>query len=616
MLSNSSTTSARAAIETGAATLLAAQLHALRRQIDRLFVVLLLLQWIVAVGLALWYSPYSYTGGERRVHIHVLASLLLGALITLPPVGLTLRCSGTALTRQAIATCQMVWSALLIHITGGRIETHFHVFGSLAFLAAYRDWKVLLTATGVVVLDHGVRGWLWPQFVYGVPIDASWRFLEHGFWVLFEDVFLFAAIRQANGEMRQSCRRAAELERQNDLVEAEVDRRTEQLREARDREEQASQTKSEFLARMSHEIRTPMTAIIGFADVLLDQAQQKSEREAAQIIKRNGEALLEIINDVLDLSKIEAGKLSCEIVECSVTELAADVVSLLRIRAEAKGVALRLELDQSLPARVLSDPFRIRQVLVNFLSNAIKFTERGEIFVSVTDRKSASGRLLEFTVRDTGIGMSPTQLENLFSPYSQGDPSTARRYGGTGLGLSICKRLAGLLDGQIEVESSLGVGSLFRLLVPAVEVETPELSEISQGLPTAPVELSDCRVLLVEDSPDVQRLLGFLLRKAGADVATADDGDQAISMALRNFYDIVLMDVQMPVLDGLEACRQLRAAGYHRPVIALTADAMEGARAACLAAGYDDYLSKPIAPPTLLATVRRFLPLSATSAAV
>jgi len=333
------------AASTRAERLLAQQFEAIHCRTDWLFACVLILQWIASVAATLWLTPRTWSGAESQIHFHVWAAMLIGGAITSLPVCLALERSGSVLTRHTIAVAQMAWSALLIHLSGGRIETHFHVFGSLALLAAYRDWRVLVTATVAIGCDHFIRGFFWPQSVYGVQSATPYRALEHVAWVLFEVTFLIIAIRLSVREMNEIASHRARLEKANRKLEAEFVARTsqyqeytlhleqsrhtleqqaqaleiqaEQLREARAQAESASQAKSDFLANMSHEIRTPMTAVLGFADVLLANLRDADGLNAAQTIKRNGEYLLEIINSILDLSKVEAGQLQIELRRCS-----------------------------------------------------------------------------------------------------------------------------------------------------------------------------------------------------------------------------------------------------------------------------------------------------------
>ena len=370
--------------------------------------------------------------------------------------------------------------------------------------------------------------------------------------------------------------------------------------------EAASRSKSEFLANMSHEIRTPMTAILGFTDILLEDSVNEEAMESARIIKRNGEHLLVLINDILDLSKIEAGKCTFDLQDCSPGQIAAEVVALMKVRADAKGLPLTLEVRDDVPGTITTDPIRLRQILVNLVGNSIKFTEVGGIRVVM--QLAPAGEMedtLIFDVIDTGIGMSKEQMDLLFRPFSQVDGSASRRFGGTGLGLAISKRLAELLGGDIVVRSSPGQGSTFSLRIGAGRLDRLAVTrEPGTALaarepgPNAPARLA-CRILLAEDGPDNQRLIAFLLRKAGAEVEVAENGQIALSRVLAawqegNPFDIVLMDMQMPVMDGYQAARQLRSAGYRAPIIALTAHAMADDRRKCIDAGCDDYLGKPI----------------------
>jgi PAS domain S-box-containing protein len=393
------------------------------------------------------------------------------------------------------------------------------------------------------------------------------------------------------------------------------------LAEAKRLAEKADRAKSEFLANMSHEIRTPMTAILGFADVLLGSVSSPEAIDAANTIQRNGKYLLALINDILDLTKIEAGKCTIERIACSPMTVAAEVVALMRVRARAKNLPLEVECSGPIPEAIQSDPIRLRQILVNLLGNAVKFTEVGTIrlvlrFLNQEGQKPQ----MQFDVIDTGIGMTASEMARLFQPFTQADMSTSRRFGGTGLGLTISRRLAQMLGGDIEVKSIADKGSTFRLTIDSGPVEgiamlrslveaplhnTPEVEA-----PAVPAVKLSGRLLLVEDGPDNQRLISFVLTKAGAEVAVAENGQVALEMALagkdqQRPYDVILMDMQMPVMDCYEATRRLRAAGYEGPIVALTAHAMAHDRKKCLEAGCNDYISKPVDRHKLLEMVLR-----------
>ena len=378
----------------------------------------------------------------------------------------------------------------------------------------------------------------------------------------------------------------------------------EQLREAKRVAEAASRAKTEFLTNISHEIRTPMTAILGFAEILQTQLPEGEWLQAARTIYRNGEHLLEIINDILDLSKIEAGRLDIHLQRVSPHQILCDVVSLMRIRAAAKNLWLKLEFDGPLPETISTDPLRLRQILINLVGNAIKFTEQGGVCLRARLVQHPSQPKLECEVIDTGIGMTVEQLGHLFRPFTQADATTSRRFGGTGLGLSISKRLAALLDGDIAVQSTPGKGSVFRVTVatgplegvPMVEPSTEAFAAATTyRRPEVPKAiLQGCRVLLAEDGPDNQRLISYLLRKAGAEITVAENGQEAAELALREPFDLILMDLQMPVMDGYQATRMLRQKGYGGRIVALSAHAMVHAAEECREAGFDAYASKPI----------------------
>ncbi|MBY0232243.1 MAG: PAS domain-containing protein, partial [Gemmataceae bacterium] len=519
-------------------------------------------------------------------------SVLLALIFVAVPAIFVLRWPGTALTRHAAAIGQMAMSALLIHLSGGRIEAHFHIFGSLALLLFYRDWRVLITASAVVALDHWLRGIWWPQSIFGVPHSAGdWRWLEHAGWVAFEDAFLIPACIAGVTEMRDAADRQARLEdayagsraaadlaalvdntadsiwsvdRQlrlltfnapfaeefqrafgvalrvgeeamaqlpeparsvwqgwyaralagerftasyaheypeglrsydvgfhpiasgkevvgvaalaRDVTDKEAAR--EEMRRAKEAAEAASRAKSEFLANMSHEVRTPMNGILGMAELLRLTALDDEQRDYLDTIASSGESLLALISDILDLSKIEAGKMELAAAPFDLREVASDALALLAPKANEKGIRLKAAIAEGVPASLVGDAHRLRQVLLNLLGNAVKFTDQGEVALTVeaqpAERGSLSGirtasglfRLpsawqLRFTVRDTGIGIPADRLEAIFRPFEQADNSATRKYGGTGLGLSISKRLVECMGGTIRAESEPGRGSVF-----------------------------------------------------------------------------------------------------------------------------------------------------------
>lgn len=407
---------------------------------------------------------------------------------------------------------------------------------------------------------------------------------------------------------------------------AEIQLKAEQLRVAHMAADQANQAKSAFLANMSHEIRTPMTAVLGFAEMLLDEEDDArlspSQRDAVATIHRNGRHLLQLINDILDLSKIEAGRITVERIDCDPCQVVDDALAMLRARASAKGLTLEVDQQGPLPERICTDPTRLRQILVNLLGNAVKFTEHGGVQVELRLNESDAGQpLLEVEVHDSGIGISPDKIHSIFQPFMQADVSTTRKYGGSGLGLAISRSLAEHLGGELTAVSEPGAGSTFRLTVqtgPLEGVPRRESNAMSgdgeqRSLAASEAQwLAGSRILVADDSPDVRRLVEHVLNRAGAHVEVAEDGLAAVERILHaqqsgRAYDVVLMDMQMPQLDGYAATRRLRQEGYCGRIIALTARAMQGDREACLDAGCDDYSSKPIRRRELIALVQRYL---------
>ena len=405
------------------------------------------------------------------------------------------------------------------------------------------------------------------------------------------------------------------------------------LREARARAQDANAAKSEFLANMSHEIRTPMTAILGYADLIEEMSDDAYDagmaREYARTIQRNGDHLLSIINDILDISKIEAGRMNIERVETEPLRLLHEIESLMRVRASAKGIGLRVMRQTPIPRSIVSDPTRIRQILVNLVGNAIKFTELGCVTLRASlDASGPGGPCLRFEVEDTGIGIEQEQMERLFQAFTQADASTTRRFGGSGLGLRISKQLCEMLGGTIRVRSEPGVGSVFTAAIPTGDISgvamidpdeedgpADEPEPVASSATAGPLPLGGCRIYFVEDGPDNQRLIGFHLRRAGAEVTLFSNGLECLNAMTRSGTpdgplkepggcDLILTDMQMPGMDGYTLARTLRRKGYTGRIVALTAHAMPADIRRCIEAGCDDYASKPIDRAELIRVCR------------
>jgi PAS domain S-box-containing protein len=706
---------------------------AIYRRTDRLFTVLMPLQWIGGIAAALIISPQTWIGAQGHVHPHVLFAVFGGAVLCSLPMALAILRPGQLSTRMVIASAQVLFSSLLIHLTGGRIETHFHVFGSLAFLAAYRDWRVLLPATLIVAVDHFVRGVWWPETVFGIANASDWRWLEHAGWVIFEDIFLLLCIRQSVVEMHDLARKATQAERttqelaesaqqirklslvasharygviiadkhgrvewtnnsfteitgfspaemldkdpwtllqgprtnaemadhirrqlaNGQSVSAEIlhytkdgreywaslriepvrneageitnyistqtniserKAREHELRRAKDESESANRAKSQFLANMSHEIRTPLNGILGFTELLRRAGTgipEDERQDYLQSIASSGRHLLTLINDILDISKIEAGHLRVDQMPCSPHHIISEVVSVMRVHAEEKGITLDYRWESAVPETIQSDPQRLKQLLINLVGNAIKFTEQGSVLVVVSLEAEPAAPKLRLEVRDTGMGIAKDKLDVIFEPFAQADSSVTRKHGGTGLGLAISRRIVEALGGGLCVSSEVGRGSVFTVTVAAGDLsdvkllqEAPEriVGDVMQQ-DTLDRNLSGLNILLVEDGDTNRKLIRVTLTRSGANVATAENGKIALHMAAAESFDLILMDMQMPVMDGYTAARILRDRGFTQPIIALTAHAMKGDREKCEAAGCSGYLSKPINMDELVRTV-------------
>lgn len=658
--------------------------HSIYHRTDRMFAVLFGCQWLAGIGLVIWISPLTWTGRMSAVHPHVWAALGLGSLISVFPVLLALLRPGDAVTRHAIAVGQMLWSALLIHLTGGRIETHFHVFGSLAFLAFYRDWRVLLSGTVVVAADHFVRGLLWPESVYGVVVNSQWRWLEHAGWVIFEDIVLVRAILRGVKEMREIASRQEETETssekryetlvnsvegivweakagsmefslvsrqaeallgypnskwlesrdfwkeiisQEDRLRVEVSFAT-KTAEAKPFEEEyrvrsatgrvvwvrnavtviaeegrpvllrgvitditerkrLDSMKNEFISTVSHELRTPLTSIRGSLGLIaggIGGTLTPKAKGMIDIAKKNCERLVRLVSDILDIEKIESGKMTFDIRPIEVSPLLEQAVDANRGFAQSLGVSIEL-VNPLNGIRVLADPDRLTQVVTNLLSNASKFSPKGG---TVQLQVGWQGDNVQIAVKDQGTGIPDEFRTRIFQKFAQADSSDGRAKQGTGLGLNICKAMVERMGGRIGFDSVLGQGTTFFFDIPA---QSQPLRVTTPYRPDRP------SILVCEDDGDIATILRGILEGAGYNVEVASTAAQVKKQLAQNKYSGMTLDLALPDQDGISLLRELREnpATRQLPVVVVSAYMEEGRKSIKGDAfGILDWLEKPI----------------------
>ncbi|ADR34444.1 integral membrane sensor hybrid histidine kinase [Sulfuricurvum kujiense DSM 16994] len=595
---------------------------------DKLMMWILLIHAFVAIFVTANYYNTYWLG---IVGSAVILTLCSAAFILL---------RGTLWFRLIAAVAIMLFSAIYIQQHLGRIEMHFHVFIGLAILTIYKDVVPMFIATAAILIHHLLFNWMQslhvilgnePVMIFSYGCGTEYVIL-HGVMVIAETVLLTYIIKNSAQQFIEVIRAQEaldisnqQLSRFNITLEEQVRLRTqelesalqkhigmaEDLKMAKEEAVSANQLKSEFLANMSHEIRTPLNSVIGFSDLLEQEVKEPKQVQYLHAIKNGGKALLSLINNILDLSKIESGHMKVELHPLHFKPFLREIMNMFIEPGKKKGLEVTYEIEKNLPEWIIADEIRIRQILFNLISNAIKFTEKGSVRLSVLSTPSKNEGFVDliFSIKDTGIGISPKNQIKIFDAFIQNDGQDSRQFGGTGLGLAICRKLAQLMKGDITIESQLGQGSEFTFTIANIEISEALFAEAEEAPTKNTITFSSSKILIVDDIEENRILLHEFLNEFGFEIEEAVDGLEATELIREHAYDLVLTDIRMPRMDGWEAIRFIRdeLSNHTLPVVAVTASVMKEDYEHLMKV-FDGIIEKPVNKSLLISTLQRFLP--------